>query len=82
MVNLNLRESKKPSSVSHHAVRFGAVLTNNSRTKSSICKSTANVGSDGAHGKSPLDKSCKAGSVQVHKIIVSISTKKVSVIKY
>lgn len=41
--------------------------------KSSICKSTAKEGSEGAQGKSPLAINCPAGSVQVHKEIDSIS---------
>lgn len=73
VANLNFREFKKLSSVLHHAVRFGAALTNNSCTKSSICRSTANVGKEGAQGNRPQPMSCKAGSVQVQIVIFSIS---------
>ena len=70
---MNFREFKKLSSVLHHAVRFGAALTNNSCTKSSICRSTANVGKEGAQGNRPRDMSCNAGSEQVQIASLSIS---------
>lgn len=58
----------------HQAVRFGAALTKSACTKSSICKSTANVGNEGAQGNKPRDMSCKAGSEQVQIASLSIST--------
>ena len=72
-MSLNFLASKNCSKVSHHAVMFGAAFTKRPCTSSSICKSTARLGSDGAQGKSPYDNSVRAGSVQVQIDNFSIS---------
>ena len=72
VANLNFRVLKNPSRVSHQAVVFGAALTKSSRTKSSISKSTARVGNDGAQGNKPRSSSCSATSWQVQILIISI----------
>lgn len=72
VVNLKPRLSRKFSRVSHHAVVFGAVFTNNSWTKSKRLMSTAKVGSFGAQGKSPRLSSSRGTLEQVQSIHFSI----------
>lgn len=70
--NLNLRDLRKPSKVSHHAVIFGGALTNSSFAKSRRLRSTAKDGSSGAQGNSPRERSWIATGEQVQTTIFSI----------